>query len=91
MTDYRRERQSYESRAGGRLRYVRKAGEEGDCKKKTRDRGGWKRLSDKAVKKCGQHLTPDKGKKRKREMYLEYHKFERKDEYVGILYEPISS
>ena len=98
MTDYRRERQSYESRAGGRLRWddcvkrdVKKTGEEGDCKKKTRDRGGWKRLSDKAVKKCGQHLTPDKGKKRKREMYLEYHKFERKDEYVGILYEPISS
>ena len=32
-------------------RYVRKAGEEEDCKKKTRDRGGWKRLSDEAVKK----------------------------------------
>ena len=31
---------------------VRKAGEEGDRKKKkTRDRGGWKRLSDEAVKK----------------------------------------
>ena len=25
---------------------VREAGEEGDWKKKTRDRGGWKRLSD---------------------------------------------
>ena len=25
--------------------------EEGDWKKKTRDRGGWKRLSDEAVKK----------------------------------------
>ena len=33
------------------LRDVRKAGEEGDWKKKTRDRGGWKRLSDEAVKK----------------------------------------
>ena len=32
-------------------RDVRKAGEEEDCKKKTRDRGGWKRLSDEAVKK----------------------------------------
>ena len=32
-------------------RYVRKAGEEEDWKKKTRDRGGWKRLSDEAVKK----------------------------------------
>ena len=28
-----------------------KAGEEEDWKKKTRDRGGWKRLSDEAVKK----------------------------------------
>ena len=32
-------------------RDVRKAGEEEDCKKKTRDRGGWKILSDEAVKK----------------------------------------
>ena len=32
-------------------RDVRKAGEEEDWKKKTRDRGGWKRLSDEAVKK----------------------------------------
>ena len=30
---------------------VRKAGEEEDWKKKPRDRGGWKRLSDEAVKK----------------------------------------
>ena len=63
MTDYRRERQSYVSRAGGRRgrrrprwedcvkRDVRKAGEEEDWKKKTRDREGWKRLSDEAVKK----------------------------------------
>ena len=32
-------------------RDVKKAGEEGDWKKKTRDRGRWKRLSDEAVKK----------------------------------------
>ena len=32
-------------------RDVRKAGEEEDWKKKTRDRGGWKILSDEAVKK----------------------------------------
>ena len=32
-------------------RDVRKAGEEEDWKKKRRDRGGWKRLSDEAVKK----------------------------------------
>ena len=32
-------------------RDVRKAGEEEDCKKKTRDRGGSKRLPDEAVKK----------------------------------------
>ena len=31
-------------------RDVRKAGEEEDWKKKTRDRGGWKRVSDEAVK-----------------------------------------
>ena len=32
-------------------RDVRKAGEKEDCKKKTRDRVGWTRLSDDAVKK----------------------------------------
>ena len=51
-------------------RDVRKAGEEEDWKKKTRDRGGWKILSDEAVKSCGQHLTPDKvkrGRERERE------------------------
>ena len=32
-------------------RYVRRAGEEEDWKKKTRDRRRWKRLSDEAVKK----------------------------------------
>ena len=30
---------------------MRKAGEEEDWKKNARDRGGWKRLSDEAVKK----------------------------------------
>ena len=35
----------------GVKRDVRKAGEEEDWKKKTRVRGGWKRLSDEAVKK----------------------------------------
>ena len=44
-------------------RDVKKAGEEEDWKKKTRDRGGWKRLADEAVKSCRQHLTTDKGKK----------------------------
>ena len=33
------------------MREMRKAGEEEDWKKKTRDRGGWKRLSDDALKK----------------------------------------
>ena len=32
-------------------RDVRKAGEKEDCKKNTRDRGGWKILSDEVVKK----------------------------------------
>ena len=51
-------------------RDVKKAGEEGDWKKKkTGDRGGWKRLADVAVKTCRQHLTPDKGK-RGRERYI---------------------
>ena len=53
-------------------RDVRKAGEEEDWKKKTRDRGGWKRLSDEAVKKV-QHLTPDK-EKRGREREREFKK-----------------
>ena len=48
-------------------RDVKKTGEEGDWKKKTGDRGGWKRLADRRRKGCRQHLTPDKGKKRKRE------------------------
>ena len=75
MTDYRRERQSYVSRAGGdeggqdcAKRDVKKTGEEVDEKKKTGDRGGWRKIADEAVKSCRQHLTPDKGKKRKREI-----------------------
>ena len=44
-------------------RDMKKAGEEDDWKKKTRNRGGWKRLSDEAVKKLRQHLTTDKGKR----------------------------
>ena len=48
---------------------MKKAGEEGDWNKKTRDRGGWKRLADEAVKKLQAHLTPDKLKKRKREIF----------------------
>ena len=55
---------------------MRKAGEEEDWKKKTRDRGGWKRLSDEAVKKmqAAPVLTHDKGKKRKRENFLTWSK-----------------
>ena len=44
-------------------RDVRKAGEEEDWKKKTRDRGGWKRLSDEAVKKLRAAPNLDKGKR----------------------------
>ena len=53
-------------------RDVRKAGEEEEWKKKTRDRGGWKRLSDviRQWRSCGQHLIHDKGKKRKEEIFL---------------------
>ena len=39
-------------------RDVKKAGEEGDWKKKTRDRVGWKRLSDEAVKKLRAEPRP---------------------------------
>ena len=42
---------------------------EEDWKKKTRDRGGWKRLSDEAVKKLRAHLTPDKGKRGRERIY----------------------
>ena len=50
--------QGMRSRGSPRLRWedcakrnVKKAGEEADWKKKRRDRGGWKILSDEAVKK----------------------------------------
>ena len=46
-------------------RDVRKAGEEKDWKKETRVRGGWMRRWT----SCGQHLTPDKGGKMKREIW----------------------
>ena len=46
-------------------RDVSKVGEEEDWKTKTKE--GWKRQSDEEVTSCGQHLTSDKGKKRKRE------------------------
>ena len=52
----------------GVKRDARNAGEEEDWKKKTRDRGRWKRLSDEAVKKLRAAPYPDKGKKRKRDM-----------------------
>ena len=74
MTDYRRERQSYESRAGGDeggqgcvKRDVNKAGEGGDWKKKTGDREGWKRLADEEVKKVAGSTSPlTKGKEEER-------------------------
>ena len=50
-------------------RDVRKAGEEEDWKKKTRDRGGWKRLSDEAVKKLRAAPHPWQRETRKRERY----------------------
>ena len=70
MTDYRRKRQSFVSRAGGDeggqgLRWedcvkrdAWKAGEEEDWNKKTRDRGGWKGLSDEVVKKLWAAFHP---------------------------------
>ena len=66
MTDDRLSKRAAELRKDGswrrgrpRLRWedcvikrdVKKAREEEDWKKKTRDRGGWKRISDEAVKK----------------------------------------
>ena len=45
-------------------RDARKAGEEEDWKKKTRDRGGWKRLSDEAVKKLRTAPYPRRREKR---------------------------
>ena len=46
---------------------MRKAGEEEDWKKKTRDRGGRKRLSDEAVKKLRAAPHPCQREKRRRE------------------------
>ena len=52
MADDRLPKRVAELREEGRRRRGRpKPGEEEDWKKKTRDRGGWKRLSDEAVKK----------------------------------------
>ena len=49
---------------------MRKAGEEEDWKKKTRDRGGWKRLSDEAVKKLRAAPHPRQGEnEEERELY----------------------
>ena len=48
-------------------RDARKTGEEDDWKKKTRYRGGWKRLSDEAVKKLRTAPYPRQRGKRKRE------------------------
>ena len=45
---------------------MKKAGEEEDWKKKTRDRGGWKRLSDEAVK-TGFTSPLTKGKEEERD------------------------
>ncbi len=50
---------------------MRKAGEEEDWKKKTRDRGEWKRISDEAVKKL--QAAPDpwqRENEEEREIYI---------------------
>ena len=49
---------------------MRKAGEEEDRKKKTRDRGGWNRLSDEAVKQsvAGSTSPLTQGKEEERDM-----------------------
>ena len=44
-------------------------------KKKTRDRGGWKILSDEAVKSCGQHLTELQREKRKHMCRHHFHDY----------------
>ena len=51
-------------------RDVRKAGEEEDWKKKTRDRGGWKRLSDEAVKKLQAATHPRQREKEEERVRL---------------------
>ena len=50
-------------------RDVKKTGEEGDWKKKSGDREGWRRIADEAVKKLQAAPHPDKGKKRKRDTH----------------------
>ena len=51
-------------------RDVRKTGEEEDWNKKKRDRGGWKRLSDEAVKKLRAARHPRQREKRKIYIYI---------------------
>ena len=48
-------------------RDVRKTGEEEDRKKETSYRRGRQYYQMRRGRNCGRHLTPDKGKKRKRE------------------------
>ena len=50
-------------------RDVKKTGEEGDWKKKTGNREGWRRIADEAVKKLQAAPHPDKGKKRERDTH----------------------
>ena len=54
-------------------RYVRNAGEEVDWKKKTRDRGGWKRLPGRGGEKVAVSTSPlTKGKEEERERGSNY-------------------
>ena len=79
MADDRLPKRAAELREEGRRRRGRpmlrwrKAGEEEDWKKKTRDRGGWKRLSDEAVKKVAGSTSPlTKGNEEDRDMPVLY-------------------
>ena len=86
MADERLPKRAAELREGGRRRRgrprlrwedcvkrdVKKTEEEGDWKKKTGDRGGWRRIADEVVKSCRQHLTPDKGKKEEERFICNY-------------------
>ena len=51
-------------------RDVRKTGEEEDWNKKKIDRGGWKRLSDEAMKKLRAARHPRQREKRKIYIYI---------------------
>ena len=51
-------------------RYARKTGDEEDWNKKKRDRGGWKRLSDEAVKKLRAARHPRQREKRNIYIYI---------------------